>query len=260
MSDLSDYAMSPSHARGLRRDLFRAIQGRVGTKLPPFERSWNALCLPYRSAREANATFRRTGAALRACSYGCHARDKHFDGLILVPATRIHGNGRDEPILEVRNASLRIDRGIPTGSVRTLGTISHHAVERMFQRLNTTSTDDVLQDILGFSLWIRLMQVVSIVAPDSRNRIEQLPIPTSRGMFLCVRETDTWEVHMRTWVPHGFSQKYDASGNSLATWFCGIKPDSDTNVLIASFDAMAARPENDWWLSRHPDARRCEYG
>jgi hypothetical protein len=173
---------------------------------------------------------------------------------------RIHADGPAEAVLEVRHARLGIARGIPSGEVSTIGTISHHAVERMFQRLNTTSTDEVLDDILGFSLWIRLMQVVSIVAPASRNRIEQMPVPTSRGMFLCVRETDTWEVHMRTWVPHGFNEKYDASGRALATWFCDIKQGTEALALIASFDAMATRPENDWWLSRHPDARRCEYG
>ena len=116
-----------------------------------------------------------------------------------------------------------------------------------------------MKDLLGFGIWIRLMQLVSIVAPGTRHRIEQLPVPTPRGIFLCVRETDTWDVHMRTWVPHGFSAKYDASVQAIAEWFHGIKG-LGADQLIASFDTMAARPENHWWRVPHRDATRCRYG
>lgn len=257
------YAMSQAHARGLRRDLFRMIGDKTEKRVVAFERSWDVLRLPFRSVREANAVFKRTRSALRACSYGWHARDEQScDGLIFLPGSRIHDDGHPEPVLEIRNANLSIARGIPSGEVRTLGTISHHAVERMFLRLNTTDKDDVMQDIIGFGIWIRLMQMLSVMAPGTRLRIEQLPVPTPRGMFLCVRETDTWDVHMRTWVPHGFSAKYDASVTAIVEWFHGITGNKGIGpeTLIETFDVMAARPENDWWLKPHRDAVRCPYG
>lgn len=262
MNDGHDrYAMSQAHARGLRRDLFRMIDDRTAKRVFAFERSWDVLRLPFRSVREANAVYNRTRSALRACSYGWHTREHGCSGLIFQPGSRIHEDGHPESVLEVRNAIVGIERGVPSGTLRTLGTISHHAVERMFQRLNTTDKDDVMNDLVGFVIWIQLLQLISTVAPDSRRRIEQLPVPTPRGIFLCVRETDTWDVHMRTWVPHGFSAKYDASVAAIVEWFHGITGKGfAAEDLVATFDIMAARPENDWWRKPHRDATRCAYG
>ena len=256
--DDAHYAISHVHARGLRRNLFQMLDDRARLGVPAFEKCWDILRLPYRSVRDANAVFDRTKRALRACAYGRLGDDRQqMHGLILQPTARVHADGRHEPIIEVRRVSLRIKRGIPTGTLDTIGTVSHHAIERMFQRMNTTSKEDVLQDILEFSIWTQLLQTVAIVSGPGM-RIEQLPLPTPHGIFLCVRETDTWEVHMRTWIPHGLSPRHDASVACIVEFCQGIKGNA-LGAMLAAFDAMADRPENRWWRTAHRDAERCPY-
>lgn len=256
--DDTQYAISHVHARGLRRDLFRMLEDRARQGVPAFEKSWEVLRWPYGSAREVKGVFERARKALRACAYNPFGNDTRIDGLLLVPRARLHADGQLEPVIEARTASIAIKRGIPTGKKYTIGTVSHHAVERMFQRMNTTSKEDVLQDMLAFSIWARLLQTVAIVA-DSGKCIEQIPLPTPHGIFLCVRETDTWEVHMRTWIPHGMSSRHDASVACVVAFCQGIRGDGDAHRLIAEFDAMADRPENRWWRTPHRDAERCPY-
>jgi hypothetical protein len=254
--DDTPYAISFVHARGLRRDLFRMIDDRTRKAVPAFEKCWDILRLPYRSVRDANAVFDRTKRALQACAYGRLGKARDLHGLILQPTARVHADGLHEPIIEVRTVSLRIRRGIPSGSLHTIGTVSHHAIERMFQRMNTMSKEEVLDDILAFSVWTQLLQTVAIVSGPGR-RIEQLPLPTPHGIFLCVRETDTWEVHMRTWIPHGMSARHDASVASIIAFCQDIK--ADLRTMVDTFDAMAQRPENLWWRTPHRDAERCPY-
>jgi len=251
--DIEAFALSPTHARGLRRDLFRMLEARVA-RVPTFEQCWNLLRLPYRSARDANAVFLRTKNALRACSSDFIGRERTCDALLLLPATRAHEAGPGEPVLDVRSIHLEMRDRRPQGSIRTIGTVSHHAVERMFQRLGTTSKEDVLAEMLAFSLWARLLQILAIAATTGP-RIEQLPLPTPRGIFLCVRETETWEVHMRTWIAHGMSPRYDASVASIMA-FCRTLTGGPVGDTLARFDAMAQCPENRWWRTPHPDAVR----
>lgn len=241
--------LSHAHARGLRRDLFRMVGDRTNAPLALFRKRCELLDMPYRSARERNAVFARARQSLQRIVHGFHAEPDHCSGLVVFPAERLHGDGHVEPLLELQQASIDRRNGCMFGEMRPIGSLSHHAVERIFQRLPTTSIGDVMHNITGLSVWFRLFQIVSIASVAS-DHIEQLPLPSPHGVFLCVRETEDWrQVHMRTWIRHGASPRYDASVASIVDW-CR-RPGDSVEAILCSFEAMASRPENHWWRTPH---------
>lgn len=241
--------LSHSHARGLRRDLFRMVGDRTNAALPTFQTRCTLLRRPYRSNREMRAVFDRARQSLRSLAHGVHALPDHCSGLVLIPAERQHEEGEAEALLQIAAASIKRGPAWMHGTLRPIGSIGQHAVERMFQRMKTTSKDEVLREITDFSIWIELIQIVSIASVE-RDRIEQLPLPTPHGIFLCDRETDEWQVHLRTWLPHGASARYDASVESIVQWWRSLASTSAVDA-ITSFEAMASRPENQWWRTPH---------
>jgi hypothetical protein len=241
--------LSQAHARGLRRDLFRMVGDRTRASLPVFRTRCALLQRPYRSSREMSAVFDRARQSLRSLVYDFRAAPDHCTGLVLIPVERRHEEGEAEALLEIAVATIDRRGGCMSGRLRPIGSIGQHAVERMFQRMKTTSKDEVMRDITGFALWIELIHIVSIASVD-RDRIEQLPLPTPHGIFLCDRETDEWQVHLRTWLPHGASARCDASVASIVHWVHGFRSTSAFDA-VKSFEAMASLPENHWWRTPH---------
>lgn len=238
--------ISDTHARGLRRDFFRwAFLGGKRPDLRALFARFRTVNLPHRSPRERKAAYLRTRQALLGWAH--HYSEKKIDAgriffaLTLHPSSRPHADGHEEPVLAVHIFLLTIQRGRVTLEVRRGGRISHHAIERMYQRLHTSSHAVVLEELRGALYWVAMLY--SMAALTRRFAvINQLPVPTPRGVLRCHRDPLDGELEVRTFTPRRRGDRFDLSVQALLHW--DELPREDGK---AAFAALLRHPANRWW-------------
>lgn len=234
--------MSHRLARGLRRDLFRDLSDKLHERWTPLERCLATVQLPYRSHRELRRAWERTIAHMQRTTFSFREQLEphvHATGVCLIPATRTHVDGGDEPVLEAFDLNLElIGERVHRGAYE-LGSISHHLVERLFERLNTTSTSAVMRELDVLAFWMRLMNVATALA-EPRYTLHQVVLPSAEGAALCVRNANTGAIHARTWVAGDTSPRIDATLQALKAWKATRAQDVD------SLESMLRLPENMW--------------
>jgi hypothetical protein len=237
--------ISDTHARGLRRDLFHIQKVRVGRPLPLLLRRIGTVQWPHRSTREAVRVLNRTRQSFRACSEylsEVYAKGEGCEtvAVIMLPSQRAHADGQ-EPVLKVMVFLMRARGRDITVECRTVGRISHHAVERMYQRLRTSSHDEVLAELRKAMYWVALLYCSASLAPRSI-AIRQLPVPAGRGVLRCVRGEADRLLEVRTFTLHRPGDRIDASVKSLQRW--SARPVAERE---AGFRAVLREPGNRWW-------------
>lgn len=245
--------ISETHARGLRRDLFRAHSLRIGPKAPLLVQRLRAVQWPYPSPREALQVYVRTRRLLRECSdYFTERRTDEGGtdscGILLLPSRRRHADG-DEPVLSVVQVIITVQAGrISVGSTRW-GRISHHAVERMYQRLRTASHDEVMDELRGALRWVALLGSAAWLSRRGAT-INQLVVPTTRGALRCIRDPELGELEVRTFTLHRPDDRVAATIRSLHAWA------EAPGTCRAAFPALLRDPVNRWWREPYrPDGR-----
>lgn len=246
--------VSPRQARGLRRDLFRLLGDRIDKHGRVCERRLDALFLPYRSPRDVRTAYARAVSALRNCSHGFSEKRladgaRRANGMVFAPRAIEHAHGGNEAVLDAAKYTLIFDRTV-TSRCLPFGEISHHAVERMFMRLATTSVDEVLQELVSGIIWMDLLGAATMLADGGRH-ILQVPVPIRHGILLCSREPAERRMNARTFMRHGTHKRADASIATLAGWIDAL-PQAP---LPEAFDRIAQRPENRWWHAPHAHAQ-----
>lgn len=240
--------MSFRMARGLRRELFREIDEDVIATWPLLQRRISMARLPYRSGREAIAVYKSLREGLRA---HCHAfgdtgmwGEVMAQGVVMVPDLVRRNSAEQEEVLTLRHCSAGVAPGRLVARVTDCGRISHHAIERMFERLDTLSKQTVLEDLEEALRWLLVLHSRSAAA-SSHRRMLQLPIPTARGILLCLRDPKTGQFDVRTFVNRGNNDRLDASVAELEKW----RQDSYgwTDSSMKSFDKLLNAPANHWW-------------
>lgn len=234
--------MSHRLARGLRRDLFRDLSDKLLERWTPLARSLATVQLPYRGHRELRRAWERTITHMQRTTFSFREQLQphvHATGVCLIPATRTHDDGGDEPVLEAFDLSLELVGARVHRGGTQLGSISHHLVERLFERLNTTSPGDVIRELDVLAFWMRLMHVATALAAP-RYTLHQVVLPSAEGAALCVRDATTGAIHARTWVGAGTSPRIDATLRALKAWKATRARDVD------SLKAMLRQPENMW--------------
>lgn len=237
--------ISDTHARGLRRDLFHIQKVRIGPSLPTLLRRIGTVQWPHRSTREAVRVLNRTRQSFRACSEYISERYRKGEGsetvaAVLLPSKRAHADG-DEPVLKVMVFLMRARGRDITVECRTVGRISHHAVERMYQRLRTSSHDEVLAELRKAMYWVVALYCSASLAPRSI-AIRQLPVPAGRGVLRCVRDEADQLLEVRTFTLHRPGDRVDASVKRLRQWSALPKDEHE-----AAFNALLRDPANRWW-------------
>lgn len=242
--------ISDTHARGLRRDLFRWMKYRLVPHFPRFMRRLQTVNLPHPSHRERMAAYWRTRKLLRDCSdfYTENYEDKvgHSFGVLVVPTKRTHEDGHEEPVLGVflYTLTLRV-----AGQVRLTGIpcgrISHHAIERMYQRLHTSSHQVVFDELRTALWWVPMLQGMSSQTRRSAV-IHQLPVPTQRGVLRCIRDVEAGLLEVRTFTLNRTGSRFDRSLATLRRWQDLPREDRETG-----FAAMLRHCDNRWWRERY---------
>lgn len=245
--------VSPRLARGLRRDLFRQLDDRIRKHARAYERRHETLFLPYRSVRDVRAAYERSVSALRNCSFDFEERRldggvRHARGMVFAPRAIEHAQGGSEQVLDAAAYSLVLD-GVVTSQCIPFGEISHHAVERMFMRLATASTADILDELVSGILWMELISTTTMLAEAGKS-VLQVPVPTLHGILLCSREPAERRINARTFMRHGTHARADASMATLMEWIQTLSQ----APAMETFDRLAQRPENRWWHTPHARA------
>jgi hypothetical protein len=243
------FEVSGTHARGLRRDLFCRIRERVAPQLQTLcIRARNAR-LPQPSMREARAIYLRTRQSLRACAEfftedRTPGHGTRSCAVLLAPGRIDHGDGI-EPVLAVVVVLLVAKEGRIALETQRCGRISHHAIERMYQRLRTSSHEAVMTEVRSA---LRLTAALQGAAFLSRRSvaIHQLPVPTAHGVLRCIRDPDRHELEVRTFTLRRPGDRADLSVSTIRAWAeRGELGDS------AGFAALLRDPANRWWRDRY---------
>jgi hypothetical protein len=237
--------ISDNHARGLRRDLFR----RLGTQLAPHVRAFRLRLLaarwPHRSPRDVLSAYKRARQSLRTCTV--YFNEFHTDELgticcavMLRPGKLAHDDG-DEPVLLATLYQMTLKSGRISLDVQRCGRISHHAIERMYQRLRTSDHDEVMAELRGALWWVPLLQCAASLSPRS-STIHQLPIPSARGALRCIRDVARRELEVRTFTLRRPDDRVDRSVSALHRW-----GDLPADEREAAFGPLLREPANRWW-------------
>jgi len=241
-------AISPAHARGLRRELFRAFESHAREHVPRLKRALCNVRHPYRSLRDLRAVLELACAAMRKGCHAYHNTEEAVFGLVLAPTQLMHANdGREEALMVQLIAMVRPGlRVLPY--VGDCAVVGHHAVERMFQRLRTSCVQEVRDELLVACGWLMLLHRV-LLREGKGAEVLQLPVPTRRGILLTARAPDTGRLNVRTFLLRGWDRRAEASIASLERWGAATKPDrAAENVAL---EALFAAPENAWWFHPH---------
>lgn len=237
--------VSPSHARGLRRRLFDLLAAHTVRDRKVLFPRIAAARWPHRSAREAGAAYRRLAETLRRCSL--HFAEKPTAGggriccaVIVFPGEVRHADG-SEPVLSVRIVQLERGRTRTRLESRVCGRISHHAVERMYQRLRTNDHEVVIEELRGAMRTVAMLWSAACSTPRSV-AVRQWLIPTRHGVLRCLRGTGGGEVEARTFTLHRPGGRFDLSAQAVRRWQDGPKGDPD-----CCFAGLLRDPANRWW-------------
>ena len=247
--------ISDNHARGLRRDLFRELGDHRARHRHVLDARLTMVGMPLRGVRERRNSYLRAARAIRDGCFGFVMADGFISGVLIEPCLLAHAEG-DEPALAMTTVFVTMGRHYWEMTRFDAGRVSHHVVERMFQRLVTTRTADVRDELAVAFSWARLLQVELAVAVEQA-RIVEFPIPSPRGVLLARRDPDTRRFNARTWLRNGMNRRVDASVAALQNW----RTEADRTARAAAFTTLASSPEHAWWQRARsarpvfPDAR-----
>lgn len=244
--------ISDSHARGLRRHLFDCLAAHLVRERRALPVRLAAANWPHRSPREARAAYQRAAQLLRRCSL--HFKEKPTMGggrvscaVLIWPDWVVHSNGR-EPVLSVKIILLEVGRHAVRVEGRRCGCISHHAVERMYQRLRTNDHEVVVEEIRGAMASVaRLWSAASLTRRAAT--VRQWVVPTPNGVLRCLRDPALGVVEARTFTARKPGSRFDLSAQSVRRWEEGAKDAED-----CGFAELLRDPANRWWRERHGEA------
>ena len=171
----------------------------------------------------------------------------HSFGVLVVPMGRTHEDGHEEPVLAVflYTLTLRVADGQVRLTGNPCGRISHHAIERMYQRLHTSSHQAVFDELRTALWWVPMLQEMSSQTRRSAV-IHQLPVPTQRGVLRCIRDVEAGLLEVRTFTPNRTGSRFDRSLATLRHWHDLPREDRETG-----FAAMLRHCDNRWWRERY---------
>lgn len=242
--------ISPVHARGLRRDLFRECEARTRQHWPRLQRLMANARLRHCSARDTLAVFDRTRAVMRACCYGFRANEIVASGIVARHVRLEHQDGGEDALaLQLVIASLRTGKLVAREV--DCARMSHHGVQRLFERLRTTDAAVVHAELVEAFDWMPDLYLK--LAASARNAaVRQLPVPTKRGALLTERDIRSGLLNARTYMPRGYQARVDASVDTLLHWKAQARVWDDARR--PPIEPVVDAPVNRWWWeARQPE-------
>lgn len=238
----SPRAITHYHARGLRRDLLRLLDDQ--------NRQWQALvqriraAVLIRSQRECAAILRllrpRVLSTLTSARHLPNAGIDEVRGIVAKVDRFVYPDGGVEDMVLVSHVMLRCDQRSREFRQSMSGSISQHAVERMFQRMGTCRLEEVQAEMAGAWTWMEsIHQAVLGITPQRRPT--QIVVPSATGAFLGQCCPESALLSLRTWVPFEPNSRVGRTAALLHAW--NATPASDR---VATFKATLAQPCNRW--------------
>ena len=241
--------ISDRHARGLRRDLFRQLADHRAQHRHVLDARLTMVAMPLRGVRERRNSYLRAARAIRDACFGFVMADGFISGVLIEPCVMSHDDG-DEAALAMTTVLIMMGKQYWEMIRLDAGRVSHHVVERMFQRLRTTSTAEVSDELAVAFSWARLLQLELAFAMDQAGIVE-FPIPSKRGVLLARRDPETRRFNARTWLRSGMNRRVDTSVAALQRWH--VEKDPDLDRRARSLVALADEPEHAWWRRDRAD-------
>lgn len=209
--------------------------------------------LPHPSPRDRDASFWRMRTLLQQCSdfYSENHENKEANcfGVVVLPIQRPHESGRPEPVLGVFLFTLTRSAGFVGLDCLPCGRISHHAIERMYQRLRTSSHQEVFDELRTSLGWVPMLHGITSMTRRAAV-LRELPVPTRRGVFRCFRDEGLGGLlEVRTFTLNGTSSRIDRSLAMLWRWHEVPRENRE-----AEFIALLRHPDNRWWREAYRHA------
>ena len=122
--------------------------------------------------------------------------------------------------------------------------MSHHVVQRLFERLRTTDAAVVHAELVDAFDW--MPDLCLALAKSARSAaVQQLPVPTERGALVAERDTRSGVLNARTYMPRGYQARLDASVDTLLRWDAQQRVWDDARR--PPIEPVVDAPENRWW-------------
>ena len=235
--------ISDRHARGLRRELFRKVAEHRDRHRRQLDARLAMVSMPLRGMRERKGSYLRAAEAMQQACFGFATADGSVAGTLIEPGSVAHAGG-SEPVLAMSTILLMMEPRRWRLTKLDAGRVSHHVVERMFQRMVTTDVGEVCLELAHAFIWCRHLQIELAIAADHA-RILEFPIPSPHGVLLACRDPGTRRFNARTWLRRGMNARVDASVAMLEAW--RQEPSKAGHPLGARFRILADAPANAWW-------------
>lgn len=240
---ISRGAFSLQLARGLRRDVFRRIADQVTPKHQALLRTIKSCSLPCPNAKERLRIWDRAVQAVRGATFAF--KEGLADGNLVMTGISMsikdinYESGPSEKVLALRAVNALCEEPILFAMI-DIGSISQHAIERMFERIATTDKKHIMRELTIAAEWMHTLR--NRCFQRCRNDpVLQLVVPCHGGNLLCTRDPSTGEIHARTWVNRGTKRRHDESADALEAWLASKGNRTD------AFEAMLAAPANTWF-------------
>jgi hypothetical protein len=247
--------ISETHSRGLRKLLF----AQLADTYPPeafdlLNKALRHASMPMPSNRIRDDAFNRVRAQLKRTGIlflvdGAKGARMVY-GYSLREQAIAHSDGGSELalLLQCRGLAER-DSGFSAREF-SIAKIGQHAIERMFQRLNTSDVGSVVTEIMLTAEFLCVLVGWGIREWRRSEFPSQIVVPTTRGAFLC-RSTDGACIDVRTFVSDQMSDRLNASVAGARNAFQEFiqSPQSGPALL----DILLRDPRN-WWWDRRKDS------
>lgn len=241
---ISRGAFSTRLARGLRRDVFRNVGDQVTPRHQVLLRTIKSCSLPCPNAKERLRIWDRAVRAVRGATFAF--KEGVADGNLVMSGVSMsikdvyYENGPCEKVLALGAVNALLEEPILFAMI-DIGSISQHAIERMFERIVTTDKKHIMRELTIAARWMHILRNRCFQRRQDET-VHQLIVPCHGGNLLCTRDPSTGEIHARTWVNRGTKRRHDESADALEAWLA-LKAGNQADA----FEAMLAAPANAWF-------------
>ncbi|GAB3378334.1 hypothetical protein [Lysobacter fragariae] len=238
--------VSEAHARGLRRDLFRWLDAQLTPHLRVLPARLRASQWPYSAFRDRKVAYLKLRETLIRCNAHINEQRTEASGrttcaVLLMPQGVMRTDGV-EPVLAAYTFLLNVHAGKISVDARVCGVFSHHAIERMYQRLRTNSHAQVVEELRGALWWVTMLYCSATLSPRGAT-LQQLPIPTANGVLRCIRQPgQEAAMEVRTFTARKPGSPVERSVETLRHWATQAREGKEQ-----AFAALLREPANRWW-------------
>lgn len=243
--------ISHRHSVGLRRDLIRALYGKVEESPQNISYFMGVASRPIPDARTERRVSLRLAKSLQSLSIGSVNKDSR-SGIFAL-------RQEDTDTISLAHWQLPHHRFGSVWGFRLLWLfdVTFHALERAFQRLESNDVQAVIKELalLGKN---SVLPKLWLTRRATKRPIRALPFEGEDGIWLAVPSETSRKLMVKTFVAKGTNSTYDKSIESIqqnCQWNAEHKRAlvAEDPIAVREFEAKFERllklPCNEWWFT-----------